>query len=207
MKFRRSSLVHRSYPEILTKGRGKPAAAAKIMELDPVHRYQGASVVTFDSSDDLVLTAEKSEDFSGWIAGWDGIFVVLTQAENRENLREYAWSDCESASWDEELRRLDISFVDPDMAPLCLRVHPDTDPRMVTMIYERIERSIVYMMTTELSTGAVARGYVRRNADDSLFTQIIVDGSMHASDQLAIDVLDAQLRETVGIDMDEGSAL
>lgn len=110
------------------------------------------------------------------------------------------WSDFETGTWDDDANTLTLTFVDPRTPPLSFVIPREADGLAIMMIRERIERSIVYTQVSQLPSGAIARGQVRRNPDDSLFTQIIVDSDITEGDRLALDGLDHELREAVGID-------
>ncbi|MEW6948483.1 hypothetical protein [Trueperella pyogenes] len=132
-----------------------------------------------------------------WIGGWDGYFAVVSKSGERST---YVWSDFETGTWDDDQDTLTLTFVDLRTKPLVFKIPREADGLAIMMIRERIERSIVYTQLAELPSGAVARGQVRRNPDDSLFTQIIVDVDIDDADQRALDTLDTELREAVGID-------
>lgn len=132
-----------------------------------------------------------------WIGGWDGYLGVIPTEGERAT---YVWSDFETGTWDDDTNTLTLTFVDPRTPPLSFLIPREADGLAIMMIRERIDRSIVFTQVAELPSGAVARGQVRRNPDDSLFTQIIVDSDITEADRLALDVFDTELREAVGID-------
>lgn len=132
-----------------------------------------------------------------WIGGWDGYLGVIPAEGERAT---YVWSDFETGTWDDDTNTLTLTFVDPRTPPLSFLIPREADGLAIMMIRERIDRSIVFTQVAELPSGAVARGQVRRNPDDSLFTQIIVDSDITEADRLALDVFDTELREAVGID-------
>ncbi|MDY5403054.1 MAG: hypothetical protein SPG34_01765 [Trueperella sp.] len=132
-----------------------------------------------------------------WIGGWDGYLAVIPAEGERST---YMWSDFETGTWDDDANTLTLTFVDPRTPSLSFVIPREADGLAIMMIRERIERSIVYTQVSELPSGAIARGQVRRNPDDSLFTQIIVDSDITEGDRLALDALDHELREAVGID-------
>ncbi len=142
-------------------------------------------------------TPVEPESEGVWIAGWDGYFAVVPAAGDRQ---VYSWSDFEAGSWDDDTDTLDLIFVDPRNEPMSFAIPRDADGTAITMIRERIERSIVYRQVEELPSGAIARGQVRRNPDDTLFTQIIIDSEIDETDQEALDAFEGQLREAVGLD-------
>lgn len=144
-------------------------------------------------------TPVEPESDGTWIAGWDGHFAVVTAVGDRS---VYSWADFEAGTWDDDTDTLNLVFVDPRNEPLSFQIPRDADETAITMIRERIERSIVYRQVEELPSGAIARGQVRRNPDDSLFTQIIVDSDITEADREALDVFENELYETVGLDSD-----
>lgn len=132
-----------------------------------------------------------------WIAGWDGYFAVVPSEGKRQI---HMWSDFEAGAWDDDTNTMSLSFVDPRVASLRFLIPREADGLALMMIRERIERSIVYTQVAELPSGAVARGQVRRNPDESLFTQIIIDSDISEADRVALDVFEGELREAVGLD-------
>ncbi|MDO5025604.1 MAG: hypothetical protein Q4E03_03685 [Trueperella sp.] len=130
-----------------------------------------------------------------WIAGWATVFAVVAA----EKHTVYEWSEFETGEWDGDARTLKLTFIDPRLAPLFFQLPADYNERIVTLIRERIDRSIVYQELRELPSGAIARGQVRRNMDESLFTQIFVDGQIGVVDQEVMNELENSLREAVGI--------
>lgn len=133
----------------------------------------------------------------GWLAAWPTLLAVVPETGERA---EHLWSDFEAGSWDDDADQLTLSFVDPRIEPIRLTLPRDADPLIITMIRERIDRSIVFTQVAELPSGLVARGQVRRNPDESLFTQIIVDGDASQADLEALNGLETQLREAVGLE-------
>ena len=73
------------------------------------------------------------------------------------------------------------------------------DERIALVVRERIEHSIVFQEHADLPSGLSARGLVRRDADGSLFTQIVIDGQPDARDEADLDRLDASIRDVVGM--------
>lgn len=142
-------------------------------------------------------TPVEPESDGTWIGGWEAYLGVVPLEGEREF---YLWSDFETGSWNDDTNTLTLSFVDPRVDPLTFRIPRSADSVAITMIRERIERSIVYTQVADLPSGAVARGQVRRNPDDSLFTQIIVDSDISDADCEALNTLESALREAVGID-------
>jgi hypothetical protein len=71
---------------------------------------------------------------------------------------------------------------------------------LALIIRERVEYSIVFQQQAQLPSGAVARGLVRRGPDETLFTEVIVDGPTIAQDEATIVRLEASLRDVTGLD-------
>ena len=132
-----------------------------------------------------------------WVACWATKFAIAPAEGERV---EYEWSDFEGATWDDDADLLAITFIDSRIPQLRFVLSPDADPLVLTMIRERVERSLVFQQFRELPSGAVARGLVRRNADESLFSQILVSGTVTAADQAELDALDVEIRDAVGLD-------
>lgn len=153
------------------------------------------SYLAWDGKMPAAATAVESAVGATWIAGWTTAFAVVTEVEHSV----YEWSEFETGEWDAAERTLKLTFIDPRLAPLFFQLPKDFDERVVTLIRERIDRSIVYQELRELPSGAIARGQVRRNVDESLFTQIFVDSQIDDADQEIMNELENSLREAVGI--------
>lgn len=145
----------------------------------------------------MPIAATPAEPEGTWLAGWEGHFAVVPETGERQT---YTWADFEAATWNDDTDTLTLTFVDPRHEPMSFTIPREADPTAITMIHERIERSIVHRQVGELPSGAIARGQVRRNADETLFTQIIVDANITDADREALDTLENQLRESVGLD-------
>lgn len=87
----------------------------------------------------------------------------------------FEWYEIETAAWDETKRIFTMTFVDSQQEPIEIQFALDANDSLLTMIHERVERSIVCQGFAELPSGGTARGQVRRRADESLFVQLIVD--------------------------------
>ncbi|WP_124054974.1 hypothetical protein [Arcanobacterium ihumii] len=109
------------------------------------------------------------------------------------------WSDFANAAWDGVKRELVMVFIDPSLQNLRFVLIDEYSENFVTAVRERIDRSIVYQQFVELSSGVIARGQVRRNSDETLFTQIVVDGVVGEGDSSMLHDLEAELREAVGL--------
>ncbi|MGO1637172.1 hypothetical protein [Ancrocorticia populi] len=140
-------------------------------------------------------------------AGLDGGGYVVTFADalavtqpEQEVLR-HEWSDFENASWSEEKRQITITYVD-GAEPLRIQFAPESKQKIAYVIRERLQRSIVLQEAADLPSGAVARGMVRRSGDESLFTQVIIDGVSGPEDNDAVASLERSLRDITGITED-----
>ncbi|MFC5369953.1 hypothetical protein [Arcanobacterium bovis] len=136
-----------------------------------------------------------------WLATSSTMLVVLTQDDGVRpgETQLIEWADFAQAGWDEQERLLTLKFIDPALPALQFELFEDYSENFVTAIRERVDRSIVYQQFVELSSGVIARGQVRRNADETLFTQILVDGDVEARDREILANLDIELREAVGL--------
>ncbi|MDY5584904.1 MAG: hypothetical protein SPG61_03840 [Arcanobacterium sp.] len=112
---------------------------------------------------------------------------------------ELEWSDIANARWDGDTHKLRISFVERNLADLVLELSKNYDQVFLRAIRERIDRSVVHQIFRDLPSGGKATGQVRRNADESLFTQVISDDVRTVADREALEVLEAELREAVGL--------
>ena len=110
----------------------------------------------------------------------------------------YEWFDFEGASWNEGARTITFAFVDG--RPEWTITFAEGEKQKISwVIRERLDRSIFYQEHAELPSGARARGLVRRARDESLFTQVIIDGRSGPADAERIEELGASLRDVTGI--------
>ncbi|MGO1592343.1 MAG: hypothetical protein ACTHW1_04975 [Ancrocorticia sp.] len=142
-----------------------------------------------------------------WVAAFDGELVLTAQAVESSDAGEKAagaqterhpWAEFENASWSEGDRRILVTYVDGKQ-PLVLRFADGESQKIAYVIRERLQRSIVFQEAMDLPSGSVARGMVRRSGDESLFTQVIIDGQTGPEDADTLAVLEASLRDVTGI--------
>ncbi len=131
-----------------------------------------------------------------WLGGWPTELGIMSEDGSRET---YEWAEFENGAWDDERNLLTLTFVDPQQPPLSIELPRDADEVIITMVRERVDRSIVYQQFADLPSGGIARGQVRRNADETLFTQIIVDHDISDADRAVLNQLESELREAVGL--------
>lgn len=86
------------------------------------------------------LEAEGSTAEETWIAAWPTFLSIVTATGDRQ---DYEWFEFESAAWDQESRLLSLTFVDSSQQNRELHLPERADEVLLTMIHERIERSIV----------------------------------------------------------------
>ena len=134
------------------------------------------------------IAAARLEGPKGsWLAVFPERLAVVMDGQ----VEDRRWHEFEAAAWTDATRTLSASFVDDRVAPLRLVVAEGEG--------ERIEHSIVFQEHADLPSGLSARGLVRRDADGSLFTQIVIDGQPDARDEADLDRLDASIRDVVGM--------
>lgn len=110
----------------------------------------------------------------------------------------YEWFDFEGASWNEGARTITFAFVDG--RPAWTITFAEGEKQKISwVIRERLDRSIFYQEHSELPSGARARGLVRRARNESLFTQVIIDGRSGPADAERVEELEASLRDVTGI--------
>ena len=139
-----------------------------------------------------------------WIVAFDGELAVTSGGEQGE-LQRHSWSEFETASWSEENRRIILTYVDGS-APLVVHFEEGEKQKIAYVVRERLQRSIVFQQGMDLPSGAAARGMVRRAGDESLFTQVIIDGQTGPEDDDAIAELERSLRDVTGISDDQENA-
>jgi len=142
------------------------------------------------------IAAARLEGPKGsWLAVFPERLAVVMDGQ----VEDRRWHEFEAAAWTDATRTLSASFVDDRVAPLHLVVAEGEDERIALVVRERIEHSIVFQEHADLPSGLSARGLVRRDADGSLFTQIVIDGQPDARDEADLDRLDASIRDVVGM--------
>ncbi|SPT75213.1 hypothetical protein [Arcanobacterium haemolyticum] len=140
--------------------------------------------------------AEGSTAEETWIAAWPTFLSIVTATGDRQ---DYEWFEFESAAWDQESRLLSLTFVDSSQQNRELHLPERADEVLLTMIHERIERSIVCRSSAVLPSGAHARGQIRRKSDETLFVQLIVDSQPLQSDAVALRKMESELRDMAGM--------
>ena len=130
---------------------------------------------------------------------WLAVFAERLAVVMDGQVEDRRWHEFEAAAWTDATRTLSASFVDDRVAPLRLVVAEGEDERIALVVRERIEHSLVFQEHADLPSGLSARGLVRRDADGSLFTQIVIDGQPDARDEADLDRLDASIRDVVGM--------
>ncbi len=131
-----------------------------------------------------------------WLAAWKEQLVFFGESEL---LFAVEWADFARAKWDEETRSLTLVFVDSAKPSLVFQLPLEYSASLLTVIRERITASIVCQVVRELPNGGKVYGQVRRNADDTLFTQITTENPGMEVDRLYVDQVEAELRDTVGL--------
>ena len=147
-----------------------------------------------------IVYAALGGDTKGWAAAYETTFAVVYQdADSSHVTRDFSWSDCEGASWDDGTQTVTFRFVDNTQPPLHVTLADDEKAQLALVVRERVERSIVYQEDAELPSGAHARGLVRRDRDEALFTQVIVEGVSTPADDSRLGELEASLRDVTGM--------
>lgn len=153
-------------------------------------------VVAVDGSRPSAATPILDRPTETWVASWPTQFGIIS-ADGESNF--YEWSEFATGAWDETSDTLSLTFVDPRTDSIQLHLTDDASSTLITMVRERIDRSIVYQQFETLPSGGIARGQVRRNADESLFTEIMVDREPAEYDIPTLNRLENDLREAVGL--------
>ncbi|MBM7825565.1 hypothetical protein JOD55_001392 [Arcanobacterium pluranimalium] len=133
-----------------------------------------------------------------WLAISPAALAILGPGEQAQLIE---WSDFAHAAWEDSQRLLTLTFIDPALPQMRFELVENYSENFVTAVRERIDRSVVYQQFVELTSGVIARGQVRRNSDETLFTQILVDGEIHDKDrdEELLRELETELREAVGL--------
>ena len=138
----------------------------------------------------------------GWVVAFpDRVVLVGESVWVDQDAREpisHPWSDFEGANWNEGTRKIEFAFVNGSQ-PLVVTLAEGDKQKIAFVIRERVDRSIVHQEHATLPSGARARGLVRRTGDESLFTQVIIDGMTGPGDEERVEELEASLRDVTGI--------
>lgn len=79
-----------------------------------------------------------------WLATWPESLAIVSADGARE---EYDWAEFEYGRWDEETSELSLALTRRGRGePIVLVLADGSDPSVVTMVHERIERSIVHQL-------------------------------------------------------------
>lgn len=132
-------------------------------------------------------------------AGWVGVSTTNYVWLVGDTLKEVSWADVEGASWDDVHHALTLRFVDSTQAPWVHVFADGTERDFPLVVRERVQNSIVFQEDVVLPSSARARGLVRRASDESLFTQVIVDGHSSPDDEAELERLESSLRDVTGI--------
>lgn len=135
-------------------------------------------------------------DASAWLVVFVDRIAVVTENE----VEERYWFECESASWNGERDLLTIKFIDPSVSPFCVRIE-DKYSSIALVVRERLESSIVHRSSRKLASGAVAKGLVRRDEHERMFTQVFVDGGMSEGDEAVLLEMEQTMRDVVGLEL------
>lgn len=148
-----------------------------------------------------LLGFSRVADTAQFAAAYVDRFVLASEdPDGTPAIASMSWSDFEGAVWNGDEHRLTLRFVDNARAPLTVRLEGKSGQSLALIIRERVEYSIVFQQQAQLPSGAVARGLVRRGPDETLFTEVIVDGPTIAQDEATIVRLEASLRDVTGLD-------
>ncbi|MDP9800217.1 hypothetical protein J2S49_000293 [Arcanobacterium wilhelmae] len=138
-----------------------------------------------------------------WLATWPESLAIVSADGARE---EYDWAEFEYGRWDEETSELSLALTRRGRGePIVLVLADGSDPSVVTMVHERIERSIVHQLVWDLPSGRVARGQVRRRRNEELFTEILSVPAHTEADRASLAQLEVELREAVGLPLKKNS--
>lgn len=176
----------------------KPAAVAKLggHPLGYIRIENMAGLSATHSTDDVETNASTSPV---WFVPFADRLVVVG-----DHTEELEWSDFEGATWDEGARLIRMVFVEPERKPFLVRLAEDEDQKIAWVVRERVQRSIVYQEHAVLPSGAKARGMVRRDRSENLFTQVLVDGRSEVADEPRLAELERSLRDVTGMEPEEG---
>lgn len=114
--------------------------------------------------------------------------------------RVWSWTDFLSGTWSQEENTFTARGIDTE--DLVLSFREEVDPVIGVILADRIDSSIVFEHSAPIGQAGWLRVLVRRNPDDSLYTQTIVvggkempEGELH---NLA-ERLEAEARSAVGM--------
>ncbi|XCB30300.1 hypothetical protein RQN30_02385 [Arcanobacterium hippocoleae] len=139
---------------------------------------------------------DAAGEVKGLLRAYPDRFEIFSNDGVREAIE---WSDLLNGRWSGQDLRLCLVFVDPQLPEVVLQLSENYNELFVTAVRERIEYSLVYQLSDILPSGVVVRGQVRRNADGSLFTQVLTDSTPEVADYEAMISFEGELRQAVGL--------
>ena len=143
--------------------------------------------------------------WKGTLANGDTLIVTRNTGRimsGNDTVEEWAWVNYASGHWDGEEGLYVATAITDDVDDLHLQFPKASDLNIGLVISERIESSIVYQETALLGGAGWVRVFVRRNPDDTLFTQSLGFSIDHVDPEAlekVVHELEITVREAVGM--------
>ncbi|WP_159718471.1 hypothetical protein [Actinomyces marmotae] len=142
------------------------------------------------------------------VAMTSGLVIVSADAL----AAEHPWDRIDKGSWDAEARAFTLTLSDAPEQRLALTVparieqggaaRPVAVDRFARVLRQRVEASLVHLVTRSLPSGAQARIAIRRDADGALYAVASPEpaSAATAEDRAELEALLRQARDSVGLD-------
>ncbi|PWD49516.1 hypothetical protein C8046_01055 [Serinibacter arcticus] len=110
----------------------------------------------------------------------------------------HGWHEVDNAQWLTDTNALQVRWIDGVSREVRL---VGEDPRVPQVVRERVEASIVHVVSGDLPGGVQVRAVVRRDGDGALSSQVSVVGTAATSPAMArlATELEARARADVGL--------
>ncbi len=147
----------------------------------------------------ITFTSALMHNTEVWLVAWDDAFGVVNTAENLF----FNWADLWHLSFNGETQTLTVTFANPQLPELIFQLSVIDEKFMNTMRVQ-LDRSIIFQKVLVETEGKIY-GLVRKNTNDSFFTQVVLDGVI--ADEKRIATLHNELCDLVGLPYQAGIPL
>ncbi|WP_456817902.1 hypothetical protein [Cellulomonas sp. URHB0016] len=148
------------------------------------------------SPGDAVLACVELADGQWVVASRRALHVI-----GRTEVARSPWCDIDGGTLDPATRTLSVRWVWGSTSQLVFPEEPAA--RTFSQAFrERVQQSVVHVVTASVPDGRRARVALRRDEDGELFTQVISDGNVDLGDAAmaaAVDAAEAEIRDAVGL--------
>lgn len=145
--------------------------------------------------DQRVLASAPTADGAWAVATTRAVGVVSAEGVRWSR----PWRDVDHGAWESDTDSLTVRWVDG--APDVTLDLPGAPRAFLQAFRERVQHSVVHVESLALPGGANVRAVIRRDGDESLMSQVIVDGARPLTDAelTAVNNLEARVRRAAGM--------